>query len=211
MKRKDVFLFLSFMALFVLFAFYQNFSFPTGQLKNISQKKLFENQIRKFVPTYAFNSYIGENIEAPYGFKEEVTRRIASADDPIVFDDKKFVKDKLQTMPVYKDVKDLIDVSSSGSGEAPSCVENPIEPQNNCYTEYSGETNKSGSAKVRVNPFRQTASISVPGEIESLMMYDGDRNSINVQFKKELDENAGVKLQLDSQDQSGSVNIDVRW
>ena len=200
------------MALFVLFAAFQNFSFPTKQLQQITQKKLFDYHLQKYVPSYSFNSYIGENLEAPYGLKEEITRKIASADAPVIFDDKKYVKETFESMPVYKDIKDMIEVSSSSSTDDPlPCVENPIEPQNNCFTEYSGEVQKSGSVKVKANPFRQTASISVPGEINSRMMYDMDRNSINVQFKKELDKDAGIKLELDSQEQSGSINIDVRW
>ena len=103
-------------------------------------------------------------------------------------------------------------IGFADSSDEIHCVNNPIEPENNCFTEYAGEKSKTGSSmKVKANPFRQTASISVPGEIESEMMYDMDRNSVNVQFKKTLSQDAGVKLKLDSQEQSGSINIDVRW
>jgi len=69
MKKRDVFLFLSFAALFVLFAIFQNFSFPTNQLQQIANKEFFRGKLHKFVPTYAFKNYIGNNneIEAPYG------------------------------------------------------------------------------------------------------------------------------------------------
>lgn len=214
MKKRDVFLLLSFAVLFVLFAFFQNFSFPAKQLQQITKKEFFPGKLQKYVPTYAFRNYIGHNqeIEAPYGYKEEVSRRIASIDEPIVFDEKKFLKDSAKSLPVYKNIKDMIDVSSS-SGDTTHCVDNPIEPQNNCYTEYSGEKSKpNSSAQFKANPLRQTASVTLPGQsIDSKMMYDMDRNSVNVQFSKSLDSDMGVKLELDSQDQSGMVNIDVRW
>ena len=213
MKRRDFFLFLSFAALFVLFAIFQNFSFPTKQLQQIGKKEFFKEQIQKFVPTYSFNDYIGEYIEAPYGYKEEINRKIASRNELIVFDQKKCLKDGVKTLPIYKDLKSLIDISNADSGpETPShCVENPIEPQNNCHVEYSGEARKTGSVKVKANFLRQTASISVPGDIESKMMYVRDRKSINMQFKKNIDKDSGVKLELDSQEQSGSIKFDVRW
>ncbi|MES2768449.1 MAG: hypothetical protein V4596_04820 [Bdellovibrionota bacterium] len=213
MKKRDIFLFLSFATLFVLFAIFQNFSFPTKQLQQITNKDFFPGKLHKFIPTYAFKNYIGnsEDIEAPYGYKEEINRRIASQDAPIIFDDRKFVKDELKALPVYKNIKDMIETSSSDN-TAP-CIDNPIEPLNNCFTEYNGEHSKSdsGSLKIKANPLRGTASISVPGDIESKMMYDGDRNSVNVQFKKSLNPDAGLKVELDSEQQSGSINIDVRW
>ncbi len=209
MKKRDFYLFLSFVALFILFAIYQNFSFPTKQLKALTQKTLFEKRLHKFVPTYSFQDYIGGGIQAPYGYKEEIKRKIASQESPIVFDDKQFVRETLEAMPIYKEIKDFIDVASEDHEEA--CSNNPLEKENNCFTQYNSEASKVNSLKVKANPFRQTASISIPGDIESHMIYNGDRNSVNLQFRKELDRDAGIKFEIDSQEQSGSINIDVRW
>lgn len=218
MKRREIFLFISFVALFVLFAVFQNFSFPAKQLERLNTKEFFQNSLHKFIPTYAFNNYIGENIEAPYGYKEEINRRIASEDDPIVFDYKKIAKDGIKGTPLYRDLRDLIEASSSSSSSDSSadmtsspCVDNPMDPQNNCFTEYEGSTQKTGSVKVHANPFRQTASIAVPGDVESYMAYDADKKAVNVQFRKDLDKDAGIKVELDSLEKSGSINIDVRW
>jgi hypothetical protein len=201
MKKRDVFLFLSFAALFVLFAIFQNFSFPTKQLQQISRKDFFQTQIRKFVPTYSFNDYIGGNIQAPYGYKEEIDRKIASEGQPVIFDQNKFVREGFKTLPVYTEIKSLIDVSNDAEESNPSP---------DCHVESSAPQN-SESVKLRANPLRQTASISVPGEIQSQMMYEGDKKSVNVQFKKDLDKNTGVKLELDSVERSGKVKFDVRW
>lgn len=209
MKKRDLYLFLSFVALFALFAIYQNFSFPTKQLQQITKKALFEKKLQKYVPTYSFHDYIG-NIQIPYGYKEEIQRKIAGQSEPVIFDDKKYVKEKIEAMPIYKDIKEFIELAEDNSVDSP-CVNNPAETHNNCFTEYSDDSPKSSSLKVKANPFRQTASVSIPGEIQSVMVYDGDRNSINLQFKKELDKDAGIKFELDSQEQSGSINIDVRW
>jgi hypothetical protein len=204
MKRRDIFLFLSFVAMFVLFAIFQNFSFPVKQLKQISKKEFFRTQLHRFVPTYAFNNYIGENIEAPYGYKEEIERKIASASEPVVFDQKKFIKDGIEGLPVFKDIKSLIEISDSEADD-------PAPSTNNCSIDQSKNSVKAGHVKVKANPVRQTASISVPGDIESQMMYDGDRKSVNVQFKKTLNKDSGVKLELDSVEQSGAIKFDVRW
>lgn len=217
MKKREIFLFISFVTLFVLFAIFQNFSFPNQQLQRLNSKEFFQTRLQKFIPTYTFNDYIGKNIEAPYGYKEEINRRIASVDDPIVFDYKKTIKSGVNSLPLYHDLRDWIDDVSNPTSNKTSaltnnhCVNNPIDPQNNCHMEYDSETQKTGSVKVRANPFNQTASISVPGEVESYMAYDGDKHSVNVQFRKDLDENAGIKFELDSFEKSGSVNIDVRW
>lgn len=212
-KRRDIFLFLSFVVLFVLFAIFQNFSFPTNQLQQITNKEFFRGKLYKFVPTYTFKNYIGHNqeIEAPYGYKEEISRRIASVDGPVVFDDKKFLKEGIKALPVYKNLKNVIDISDNNESGT-HCINNPIEPQNNCFVEYEGERSKPNSAKFKTNPFRQTASVILPGEtVDSKMLYDMDRNSVNVQFTKSLDKDTGLKLELDSQEQSGTINIDVRW
>lgn len=213
MKRRDIFLLLSFFALFVLFAFFQNFSFPTKQLDQLSGKKFFKESLRGFVPTYAFKNFIGPNeeIETPYGYKEEVSRRLASVGEPIIFDEKKFLKEEIKNIPIYRNLKDLIDVAESEASE--HCVNNPTESQNNCHAEYSGQNSKpNSSAKFKANPFRQTASVSLPGEgVNSTMMYDMDRNSVNVQITTDIGQDAGLKLEIDSQNQSGAVNIDVRW
>lgn len=211
MKKREVFLFASFVALFVLFAIFQNFSFPAKQLQQLTNKDFFETKIKKFIPSYAFKDYIGENIEAPYGYKEEIQRKIASEGEPIVFDHKKVLKDGAKNLPLYRDLRDLIETSYSENSSGEPCVDNPTDPQNNCFTEYEGPTEKAGSVKVRANPFRKTASIAVPGEVESYMEYDNDRRAVNVQFRKDLDKDAGLKVELDSEQQSGSINIDVRW
>lgn len=215
MKKRDVFLFLSFAALFVLFAIFQNFSFPIGQLQQLNGKKFFDTKLHKFIPGYAFKNYIGQTIEAPYGYKEEISRRIASEGQPVIFDDKKFIKEELKSLPVYRNLKDLIDVDNNTPSEAgTNCVDNPVESQNNCFTEYepgSSSSEKTGSVKVKTNPLRQTASINVSGEIESKMMYDHERNSVNVQFKKGLGSDSDLKVELDSEKKSGIINIDVRW
>jgi hypothetical protein len=205
MKRRDVFLFLSFLTLFVLFAIFQNFSFPTSQLQQLSKKEFFRVQLRKFAPTYTFNNYIGESIEAPYGYKEEIERRIASEGDPVVFDHNKFIKNEFEGMPVYKDIKNFIEISGSESASP------EVAPAPNCHAEYASDEKKSGPMKLRANPMRQTASLSVPGDIESQMMYDGDRKSMSIQFKKSLDKDAGVKVELDSEEKSGAIKFDVRW
>lgn len=213
MKKRDVFLFLSFAALFVLFAIFQNFSFPTKQLDQLSKKAFFHQQIKKFVPTYAFNSYIGE-IETPYGYKEEIERKIASDGAPIIFDGKKFLKDGVKTLPVYKEIKNIIDINSADdidAGAGIPCVNNPQEPQNNCRVEYSNPSEKNSSLRVKANPMRQTASISVSGDIESQMIYMAEKKSVQLHFKKELSKDSGVKLEINSQDQSGTFKYDVRW
>ena len=209
MKKRDVFLFISFLTLFVLFAVFQNFSFPTKQLQNLNKKQFFQNQIQKFVPTYTFNSYIGENIEAPYGYKEEINRKIASQSAPVIFDDRKFIENEFKSLPVYNDIKRFIEISDPDviPGKE-ACVIDKANVQNNCNVRNS--TNPE-SMKLRANPLRQTASIYVPGDITSQMMYMGDKKSINVQFRKNLDKDAGVKLELDSHEQSGAIKFDVRW
>ncbi len=207
------------MILFVLFAIFQNFSFPNKHLDNLTNKNFYKKNLHKFVPTYSFKNSIGGGVEVPYGYKEEIQRKIASANQRIIFDRKKFLKEGAEALPIYKDIQDFIkDVASSDEPSASdeACVATSVESSGACivrqnYHAINEHDDESGSIKVRANPLRQTASISVPGEIYSQLNYDADSNRVNVQFRTNISDDAGVRLELDSLDQSGKINIDLSW
>lgn len=219
MKKRDLFLLASFVLLFLLFAMFQNFSFPNKHLHNLTNKNFYKKNLHKFVPNYYFNKdNIGGGVEVPHGYKEDIQRRIASADSQIIFDRKRFIQEAIEGIPLYNDIQDLIsDVAfAEEPGDVTSeCVASSAEAQGVCVRSYSSlahkEATEEDTIKFRANPLRQTASISFPGEIYSQVNYDGDNNRVSVQFSTNISRDAGVRVELDTLDQSGKINIDLNW
>jgi len=208
LTKKDVVLFASFTALFILFALFQNFSFVRDFEQELPKNTIDVTEkiknIRFFRP-YLFREAIG-NLETPIGFTDSIRKQ----EGPKIFDEKKYLDNKMKEAPLYKSLKNILDFRAVDNSQP--CVEDPAAKTNNCLMEYNSNSaptdGPSGSLRFRSNPLRKTASVSYSGSVDSELYYE---NGVNLELKKQIAPNTNVKIEMKSQDQSGQVNIDLRW
>ncbi len=200
MKKRNLYLFFSFICLSILFGLFQNFSIPK------------KNALDKFIPEYRIKDYVG-GIEAPTGFTDYIEEQISDTD--IVFDHKSFLKKSIKDSPVYKSLKDYMDISNENlsagtcydaNGDATVCPQN-----SNSAIHENEEIIK--SMKFRANPGRREASVKMNtvGNINSDINYCVEDQNLSLRVRQNIGSQSNVQLKVDSKDQSGSLQWSLSW
>ncbi len=208
MVKRQFILFLSFLGLFILFVFFQNFSFL--KINNINTHDIK----KRFIPEYYLYDSIG-TLALPSGFKEQA--RLQSPDRRVVFDDKKYLKDTLQSSAVYRTFKDYIEttredfISEESSPEAKSLAFENTSPR--APASETDEESFVQNIKVKANPGRKEASVHVASvnDISTNLNYCAEDQNISIKVKRQLGTDAQVQLKMDSKDQSSSFLWSLSW
>ncbi len=190
-----------FICLSVLFALFQNFSLPK------------KNSLDRFIPEYRIRDYVGD-IEAPSGFIDYIEEK--SHEPRAMFDHKQFFKKTLKDSPAYKSLKDYVDISddniSTGAcydsnGDATLC---PVQQSRSPAQEKEDIVK---SMKVRANPSRREASVRLNtiGNINSDLNYCVENQNVSLRLKQNIGSQSNIQINMDSKDQSGSLQWNLSW